>query len=260
MGSEDALYVAEGEGFLPTQLTQGPWAPGHQFGGAPAALMAACIEDLPAPVPMRIARLTVDLLRPVPIARVEIDWTVRREGRRIQVVDLSLRADGREVARAAALRIRVGDLGTVVLPEEQAPPGPGEVPVRPTSAPQASASDPEASGAMECVCADPDRMFQDPTWVRLRVPVVAGWSTSPVARMAYVADCASGFGQPRGAPLTGINADLTLSVVRYARGEWLCLSGTGWTGREGIGVAQTVLSDHAGVVASVVMSRLVDPA
>lgn len=253
MGSEDALYVAEGEGYLPTPLTQGPWAPGHQFGGAPAALMATCIEDVPSPVPMRIARLTVDLLRPVPISPIEIESSVRREGRRIQVVDLSLRAEGREVARAAALRVRVGDLGSVALAEEQAPEGPWEIPLRP-------AGDPEAPGAMECACPDPDRMFLDPTWVRLRVPVVAGWPTSPVARMAYVADCASGFGHPRGAPLTGINADLTMSVVRYARGEWLCLSGTGWTGREGIGVAQTTLSDHAGVVASVVMSRLVDPA
>jgi len=36
----EALFEVEGDGFLPTELSQGPWDPDALHGGAPAALMA----------------------------------------------------------------------------------------------------------------------------------------------------------------------------------------------------------------------------
>jgi hypothetical protein len=89
--------VRDGSSFVPTLLTQGPWNPDHQFGGAPAALVAQFLETVPTLVPLQVARLTVDLLRPVPIRPLQLEAAVRREGKRIQVVDVSLLADGVEV-------------------------------------------------------------------------------------------------------------------------------------------------------------------
>jgi hypothetical protein len=59
----------------PTELTRGPWSPDAQHGGPPAALLAAAAEahdDEAAPrggenSPMFVARLTVELMRPVPL-------------------------------------------------------------------------------------------------------------------------------------------------------------------------------------------------
>ncbi len=258
MESVEALYVPEGDRYVASVLTQGPWSPDLQFGGAPAALVAHVVEGVESPVPMRVARLTVDLMRPVPIAPISVEWEVRRPGRRIQIVDVSLIAGGTEVVRASALRMRIADLTGVNLPPGQpAPPGPPEVPLRPYRA-HDPGSRPGTGGALEYAYARPDGMFEDPTWTRLRVPVVAGRPLAPLERMAYVADSVSGFGHPVDEPVTGINADVSLSVVRYAEGDWICLTGEGWTGVEGIGVARATMWDHLGVVGSATLSRLVD--
>ena len=36
----EAIFVREGDRFLPTDLARGPWSPEAQHGGAPAALLA----------------------------------------------------------------------------------------------------------------------------------------------------------------------------------------------------------------------------
>jgi hypothetical protein len=97
-------------------------------------------------------------------------------------------------------------------------------------------------------------------WVRLRAAVIDGQPSAPVARLAYIADLASGIGNLAGLPLTGINADLALNIVRYPPGDWICLDGTGWTSPAGIGQVQATLSDTDGVLAGVSMVRLVDRA
>ena len=114
------------------------------------------------------------------------------------------------------------------------------------------------SGAAALVHEHPDRLLQEPTWIRLLVPVVAGRLDSALAKLAYTADFASGVGHPRGEPLSGINADITLNVLRYPNREWICVTGDGWTDRDGIGHAQALLSDDRGVLAVATLARLVE--
>jgi len=40
----DPLYTADGDRFVPSEHTRGPWDPRHQHGGAPAALLARAVE------------------------------------------------------------------------------------------------------------------------------------------------------------------------------------------------------------------------
>lgn len=253
-----SLFVAGDGHFLPTRLTQGPWSPEHQFGGAPAALIAQVVESIPTPAPMQVARLTIDLLRPVPIAPIEVRSTVHREGKRIQLASIDLLAEGVEVVRATALRMRMLDLRHIPLPQEPPQPSPPEVPIRVHAGHPDSEYRPGMGEAVDYACERPDGLFEDPTWVRLRVPVVAGQRTSGLARMVYVADCVSGYGDPPGVPVKGINADISLSVVRYTDSDWLCMRGSGWVGPDGVSIAQATLSDPSGVVGTVAMSRLVD--
>ncbi|MFO1537577.1 MAG: acyl-CoA thioesterase domain-containing protein, partial [Actinomycetota bacterium] len=105
----DALFVRAGDAYVATHLTQGPWNPAHQHGGPVSALLAHLVERTPTLVPMRCGRLTVDLMRAVPVGRLTGVTRVVREGKRVQVVEASLGHDGIEVARASALRIRVGE-------------------------------------------------------------------------------------------------------------------------------------------------------
>lgn len=251
-----ALYVPDGDRFVPTVYSQGPWDPDAQFGGAPNALIATLVERMPAPAPMQLARLTTDLMRPVPLQPISPEVRVIREGKKIQVVAVSLRAGGVEVVRATALRLRRVTLGLDRLPDGREPvalPGPRPVdadpfPPDPHGGRLATEYLHEASGG---------HYFQ-PTWVRLRVDVVAGERPLPAARVAHAADLASGGPHLFKVPVTWINADLTINMVREPASQWLQLDGAGWVGGNGIGQARSVMTDTDGVVASITAVRLVD--
>jgi hypothetical protein len=251
-------FNRHGEVFLPSFYTQGPWDPGSQFGGAPAALLATLVEEIPTLVPMQIARFSIDLLRPVPLTPLTPQLAVVREGKRIQVVAFSLLADELEVARGSALRVRTGDLGDIDLPDGRRP---NPLPEHPHPASHDPFSSPPhgARLAVEYHFEKTGGYFFDPTWARLHSPVISGEPITPIGRLAYCADMASGIGHRNEAGLRGINADLSLNVVRYPEGEWLCLKGRGWTSRSGIGQVQGTMYDTAGVTATVSMARLVDP-
>src|SRR3546814_10740206 len=75
-----SLYVRDGDGFVGTVLTQGSWDPGAANGGAVLALLGQCLDEVPSLVPMSLARLTADLVRPVPIGRrLHVVPTIRSE-------------------------------------------------------------------------------------------------------------------------------------------------------------------------------------
>ena len=79
----EAIYRVDGAAVATSAFAGGPWDPRLQHGAAPAALVCWAVERLPAPTPMRVARLTVDLMRPVPVAPLTFDVEILREGRKI---------------------------------------------------------------------------------------------------------------------------------------------------------------------------------
>ncbi len=254
-----SLFLRQGDGFVPTLLTQGPWSPEHQFGGAAASLLATVVEEVPTLVPQQVARLTVDLLRPVPIRPLTVESRIVREGKRIQVVEAALLADGVEVARCSALRMRLADLGGLDVPAGPPWPGPPPIGEFPFRGPYRDRTPPGVAAAAQFAFDDSvGDFFEAPTWIRMRVPVLDGEPTSPLARMAFLADFASGVGHPHNLAVTGINADISLNIVRYPVAEWLCFIGTGWTSPQGIGHSQANIADDLGVAASVTLARLVD--
>src|SRR5947209_15126337 len=102
----EAIYKAEGATIHTSAFAGGPWDPKLQHGAAPASLICWAVEQLPSPTPMRVARLTVDLMRPVPVSPLTLQTEVLREGKKIQLVAVRLAADGNDVVRATGLRIR----------------------------------------------------------------------------------------------------------------------------------------------------------
>src|SRR5438105_13080231 len=107
MGEPSAFFVPDGERFLATALTRGPWSRDHQHGGPPSALLARAIERRLAGVAeTEVVRLTVDFLRPLAIGPVEVRAEVVRAGRKVQEVAAALSAGGEVLCRASALAIR----------------------------------------------------------------------------------------------------------------------------------------------------------
>jgi hypothetical protein len=253
-----ALFVRDGDRYLPTHYSQGPWDPGAQFGGSPNALLATLIDTTPSLVPMQIARITTDLMRPVPLTPLTPEVRVIREGKKIQVITASLLADGIEVTRATALRIR----RALVEPDERLDGrSPNPLPSQPRSIdldPFTSPDPPGSRQAMEFLFEGSGGHYGHPGWMRLRVDVIAGERPRPVARLAYAADTASGVGHVRTVPINWINADVALNVVREPAGEWLSLEGRSWIGHTGTGQVQATISDTDGIVATVSVVRFVD--
>ena len=66
-----------------------------QHGSPPAALVVWAAERIPTPVAMRVARVTVDLMRPLPVAPLTIESEVLREGRKMELCAVRLLAEGR---------------------------------------------------------------------------------------------------------------------------------------------------------------------
>src|SRR5471032_3705290 len=95
----EAIYKVEGATIRTSAFAGGPWDPKLQHGAAPSSLICWAVERLPSPVPMRVARLTVDLMRPVPVAPLTVETEILREGKKIQLVAVRLFAEGKEVAR-----------------------------------------------------------------------------------------------------------------------------------------------------------------
>jgi acyl-CoA thioesterase superfamily protein len=103
----NAIFRVDRDSVATSPHAAGPWDPSMQHGSPPAALVVWAAEAIPTPVPMRIARVTVDLMRPVPVAPLTIESEVLREGRKIQLCAIRLLANGIVVVGATVLKIKM---------------------------------------------------------------------------------------------------------------------------------------------------------
>jgi hypothetical protein len=258
-----ALFERDGARYVPTPLARGPWNANALHGGAPSALFATvCEMHDPGPAAF-VARVTVELLRPVPLAPLALHVRTMRPGRKVQWIEAMLVDDGEhEVARATVLRIRSNDVDTSgsVHPQVDAPPPPDSAGIQ---------TFPFGEGAVGFWNVHEVRLvggsWLEPgpgvAWFRLKCPVIAGEPISPIARVAAAADFGSGVSNPvRLTNANAINPELTVHVHRHPRGEWVCLESGAWAQPHGVGMADTRLHDEHGVIGRGVQSLLVEPA
>lgn len=257
MSAEPVFEALDGR-FVASEAARGPWDPRAQHGGAPAALLMRAFEQLPAPDGVALARVTYELLRPAPIGEVEIRAEVTRPGRRVQLLEGSMLADGVEVVRARALRVHAADVSSAVSDDVPPPPGPENGQHRELQAPHRPMFAPDAieirfvAGAFGGGPAT--------AWFRLARPLVGEEEPSPLQRLAAAGD----FGNGISATLSWddylfINPDLTLYVERMPVGEWICLDSRTRIVSGGIGIAESVLYDLHGRVGRATQALLVAP-
>jgi hypothetical protein len=176
--------------FVATELASGPWDRNAQIGGAPAALLARAFELVPAADRLILTRLTYDFIRPAPIGPASVRAAVARDGRRVQLLEGALLADGVEVVRARALRVRLASAGGVSSGGVVPPPGPqagrtGELPGlhRPRFATDAN----EVRFVVGGFGGGPGTAC-----FRLTRPLVGGEEASPLQGLVAAADFAAG--------------------------------------------------------------------
>jgi Thioesterase-like superfamily len=248
---EDSFYVqVDDQRYESTALTRGPWDAGAQHAGPPAALLGYAIEHRAgARDDMRVARISFTIIRPVPIAPLDLTTDVVHAGRGTSIVTSTLApAGGPVVMRAEAALIRVAP-GTA-----PAHPAPGRAIVAPAELTDTLTPFPFDIGyhtAMETRYAEGSFVEPGPAavWFRMRYPLVAGHPIDPLSRVLTAADSGNGVSQVLD-PSTHVfvNPELTVHLHRYPDGEWVCLDATSTITADGIGLADTALYDTTGPI------------
>jgi hypothetical protein len=262
----DSFYEREGEVYVATELTRGPWDPGAQHAGPPAALIGREIERLNEGrmsggerPPAQVGRITFEILRSVPIGRVRVQAEVVRPGRRVEVVQATLAdEEGEPLVRAQGWRLRTERVdfeaseGSAGLP-----PGPGEA--EPGTFPDIGFGAGYHS-VMEYRFARGSFTELGPAtvWLRMGVPLLAGEEPTPLQRVLVAADSGNGVSVTLDwTRYLFINVDLSVHLHRMPAGEWVCLGAETFPEPSGVGMADTRLFDEQGPIGRAVQTLLI---
>ena len=259
MSDTQAVYTLDGEIAAPSAYSAGPWDPRLQHGGAPSALIAGIVDALPSAVPMQVVRVSLDLMRPIPIAPMIVRTKVVREGRAIQLVDAQIEIGGKETIRGTVLRMRAAE------PALDAPPQPTGA-AAPEQCPQPQSSliaiDQPTFGAIMDFRVARGTMWDGASavWFRMKHPLIAGQKLTPLMRAIATADFTNGVSAALDfQKYTFINADLTVYLSRRPVGEWILLDAETWLGPAERGLATAKLGDEGGYFGRAAQSLVIAP-
>jgi len=256
----EALYRIEGDQVLTGPLAAGPWDPTVQHGAAPASLVAWAAEQVPLERPMQVSRITIDLMRPVPVGPLEMKTEILRQGRKIQLIAIRLFAGAVEVVRASVLKVRVAEFKHSETAREE----PFDLPA-PESGRRPESSAKNHSGFLGRVSArqvkgDLAKPGPAAAWFSIESPIIDGVPTSALMRAAMAADFCNGVSAVVDFERwTFINADSTLSLIRMPIGDWILVDARTRAGASGAGIACARLADRQGYFACAAQTILLEP-
>ena len=257
---------AAAEWFTPTDHTRGPWDPEACHAGPPTGLLVRALERaLPT---IRLARITVELARPIPMAGFRIEAQVTRRGRTVGTTSAAL-IDGDGAVRVTATGIHIAtrdepvleatldNCGFVTPRVADSHPGPFPIQV------ERSHGLPGFNGAA----------------VRIRYPKGEGpwpgsrtvWmntadllpdeTPSPFQRICPLADCGNAFSRHREpTEVAFVNPDLTIALHRDPVGDWFGSKTVAQWQPTGIGLADAILFDDIGPVGTALQTMILRPA
>ena len=258
--SLDAVFVRNGERFTATELGRGPWDPKALHGGAPAALLMYAFENCEPNPDLPLARVTYELVRPVPVGELSVSVSRSRvPGRRVMLLEATIDDEQRRSRslRARALRVRASEVGAAGVRAAAVPWPRGR---RGSTTSTTSGLAMFATHALEIRFVE--GAFQRPgpatAWFRLRYPIVGGEPISPLQRVAAAGDFGNGIASVISwEEHIFINPDLTLYVEREPRGEWVALQSQTRIELGSVGIAESVLWDREGRIGRATQALLV---
>jgi hypothetical protein len=253
----EAFYLSQGENrFISTDHTRGPWTSEAQHAGPPSALLGRTIERSGGDG-FQVARITFEILRPVPVEELTVRAEIVRPGKNVELVEASLDASDGEIMKARAWLIRRQELGFDAPSVDLSPP-PG----------------PERGGdtndfpefgylrAMETrfVAGSFTKPGPATAWFRMRHPLVAGEDISPLVRVLIAADSGNGISASIDwSKWFFINTDLSVYLHRMPDGEWVCLDALTVPEQHGVGLAVSTISDERGTIGRGLQSLYIGP-
>ncbi|WP_209015989.1 thioesterase family protein [Roseibium sp. RKSG952] len=258
---EQAYFHTSTDGaFVGNDPVRGPWSADHCHAGPVTGLIARAAETEVGPEKM-LTRLTVDLLRPLPLAGLRVAAETTRHTRtlattRVTVHDLddtlcatatTMHLVRKELGKVPNASINSLDLNNVVD---------GPFPIR-----QMRHDLPGFAHFTEVAYPAGGNQGPGPKAIWMRTPaLLEGETPSPIQALCPLADCGNGISW--NAPPTEMgfmNTDLTVHIHREPVSEWLASDSVSHWHSSGIGMSQSVLYDTEGPVGTALQTLVLFP-
>jgi hypothetical protein len=208
--------------------------------------------------PLRIGRISVDVLGSIPLGEAVVEVSLIKPGRRVCLTEARMIVDGRVAVTARTWHIATGDRPPPAGEEQTAPP-----PLPPRPAPQHFYPGLDDWGYGRSIewrftRESFDSLGPADVWAWVRLPLVAGVALSGQDRVLILADSANGLSLSL--PLEqwlSIPPAMTATVLRPPAGEWVHLACRTYLTDDGVGLAHADLSDPDGLIGEVAQPLLV---
>jgi Thioesterase-like superfamily len=199
-------------------------------------------EEVPTLAPMEMARLSVEIFRPVPTSLLTTRSEIIREGKKLQLVTVHIGAEGVEVARGAVLKLRTAqqDVPPEVLASQHGLPDADSLPIDQPRFTGGFAQQFEmrvARGAYR-------KAGPATIWFKLTGSLFSDRTATPTQITPAIADFSNGASTALSfADWTFLNADLSINFFRAPQGEWIAIDAETPQGRA---LAMSRLADERG--------------
>lgn len=234
-GSQTAYYLS-------TQHAQGAWNEHEQHMAAATGVIAFELENFAPRDDMRIARLGCEIFGVIFAGEFSIHTQIIRAGRSIELIEATLRTQGKISIVARAWRLQTSDTTCIAGTED---------------APQAISHTPWnmaqnwGGGFINSIraCSDHRRAGSGTVWLTSDVAMVKGAPTSDFVRLMGLVDAANGVVprlEQREIKWIFPNTDLQIHLHRAPVGQWLGLQTVQQIGSDGIGLTSSILHDELG--------------
>lgn len=245
------------QSFESTTFTCSNWDSRIQHGSPPLALLTKLVEETAAPG-MRIGRLLLDILGPIPVAPVRARAWVQRPGNRISLVNAEMVAtapDGsqRAVATVSAWLLAITDTADAAT-DRYPPVATGE----PDPRPHDWDGLPGYLDSVGWVRQRDSDAGATVSWLTPLVSLVDDEAVTPIQQLAMTVDSANGVGaalDPN--DFLFMNTDTAVHLHRVPRGAEFALRARGSIGPDGIGVCTAEIFDREGFIGSSAQTLLV---
>jgi hypothetical protein len=263
----ESFYERDGEFYVATELTRGPWDPGAQHAGPPAALIGREIERLGEGrmgggegAPAQVGRITYEILRSVPIARLRVETEIVRPGGRVELFRATLSDQEDEpLVRAQGWRLRADQVSFDAPPQDDEEPMCGPDRASPGTFPDIG-YEVGYHSAMEYrfVRGSFTELGPATVWMRMGVSLLPSEEPTPLQRVLVAADSGNGVSVTLDwSRYLFINVDLSVHLHRMPAGEWVCLEAVTYPEQNGLGMADTRLLDERGPIGRAAQTLLV---
>ena len=239
---------------------RGPWSPDHCHAGPVTGLVCRAAEAAAGSSKM-LTRLTIDVLRPVPLQGLRINTDVQRDSRTLTTTRIEVVAeDGATCAIATTMHLvrkNLSDVPTAQVPRPRFEDAEQGEPILISGI----HDQPMFGNFTEMAFPKGQSRDPGPKTVWARVPkLVEGEEQSPIQSICALADCGNGLSMNELPTRVGfMNTDLTLQIHREPESDWLASEAVSHWHDTGVGMSQSILYDTKGPVGVALQTLVLHP-